>query len=511
MHERPISLEGTGSASERLRETRQKEAQGTAGMTQDFTPSRRDVLKLSASGIGSAIFGSLMPASMPSAANAAPLTFGSNWEASVHRASYIHEHLGRFHYDKIFTTRAPLSTEREALVFLGKFAASIHSALRVQLSDGASLFERQALARQCEETRTIIRGLSPTDRTSYWNDISFWQNEGCYGINASEWAFHRQSTGKPWQVAVDEYFAKLERDLVSYEQYVRHLASEASRSKNLLDRMDTPIATMGREWLDLFSRGRISDLRENQDFKALAAIAQTVLPAPEYDRYGAASTEELKDSIEHLASRGVSRVELELLGEADTNYRIYSRFLTAAHAAEATLEYRKVADTPPLAIMRELARSFDEAIALARPPGEDDYACTTTLAHALSRAERLLLWGFNDGYGGTDSGFEPKVRRNMEAILLDIWVDNKAADRTRVLTSRDRVSGGRFYDSIWVSVELSSSAAPSERHQEVIKAMAERLRVPEDDVQCIPPTRKYGQHRILIKGLSAKELTERLG
>jgi hypothetical protein len=214
-------------------------------MNQDFTPSRRDVLKLSASGIGSAIFGSLVPPSAPSAAGSTPLTFGQTWEASVNRASYIHEHLGRFHREVNFPARSPLSTERESLVFLGAFAASVQSALRVQLSDGASLLDRQALARECEQTRTIIRGLSPQDRMGYWNDISFWQNEGCYGTNASEWAFDRQSTGKDWQVAVDEYFNKLDRDLLSYEKYVRHLTSEARRSKVLLDRMEKPIAVMG--------------------------------------------------------------------------------------------------------------------------------------------------------------------------------------------------------------------------------------------------------------------------
>jgi hypothetical protein len=380
----------------------------------------------------------------------------------------------------------------------------------VELSDGRSLFERQALARQCEETRAIIRGLSPRDRTAYWNDIAFWQSERGYFSNASEGAFLWQSEGKPWQIAVDEYFEKLDRDLLSYERYVRHLTSEARRSKELLSRMDTPIAPMGREWLDLFSRGQISELKENRDFKALASIARTVLPAPECARYNA-STEEVNDAIERLVSRGVSRVDLELLGETDANHHMYSTFLRAVHAAEASLEYRKVADVPPHAMMSALARSFDEAIAVAKPPGEDTYTCTTTLQNAITRAERLLLWGFNDGYGGTDSGFEPRVRRNVEGILLDVVLSEGAADRTKVTTACDRYSGGRFYDSIIVTVELSHNAVQSERHHDVVTAMAERLRVPEEDVQYIPPSKRYGNHTVLIKGLSAQELAERLG
>jgi hypothetical protein len=481
-------------------------------MDSTLTPSRRDLLKLSAGGIGSAIFGSLAPAALPSAANVtplAPLTFDRTWENSIHRASHIHERLGRFHHERVFSARSEISNEREALVFLGRFAGAIHSALRVELSQGDSIFNTTALAKECAETRATISKLSPEQRRSYWADIHFWRDQGCYGSNASEWDFDHGAQGKRWNEAVDRYFTKLERDLASYEKFVRHLASEATRSRELLGSLDRPIGAMGREWLDLFSRGETSALRSNPDFRALSTVARTVLPAPEYEPFNAASAHELSAAIEHLVAKGVSRVELELLGESDERHGVYSRFLNDLHSADALLDSRKVAAAPPRAFLDPLARSFDQAIALSRAPGERECSCTPTVASALSRAERILLWDWDDGYGGSDSGIAVMVRRHREGLLLEVRTLEGSGDRTTVSASRDRYSGGRFYDSINIVVTMSPTAS-ADKGREVAHAMAEWLRVPNENVEFIPS--KYQTvASVLIKGLTPRELAERLG
>jgi hypothetical protein len=103
------------------------------------------------------------------------------------------------------------------------------------------------------------------------------------------------------------------------------------------------------------------------------------------------------------------------------------------------------------------------------------------------------------------------IRRSVDGIELVISVSEATGDRSTVTTSRDRYSGGRYYDSIRVSVNAPRTITPSQLPLEVAKAMAARLQVPEQAVQHIAPTKKYGQHAVLIKGLSARELATLLG
>lgn len=481
-------------------------------MDQPLTPTRRDVLKLSTGAVGSLLFGSRMPDPITTGASAAPLPLGGSWEAHVHRASYIHERLGHFHHTKVFARQAPCTTEREALVFLGRFASSCDGLSWTKLPDGGSLINATALARESQETRKMIKGLSPEQRRRYWSDIEFWRDQGCYGTNASEDAFLTGASTHGWQQAVDEYFTKLDRDLNSYEKYVRHLTGEAGRSLKLLHDLDTPIAAMGREWLTLFAKGDVPALEDNRDFTALRVIARTVLSGPSTDRYNAASSRQLNESIEHLVSRGVPRVELELLGEPDARYDIYATFLRAAHEVDAALLCRNAPSAAPPALMKALASSYDEAIALAYPSGPTSPACTQTITNALTHAERLLLWGCDDGYGGIDTGLEPRIHRVRNGILLDISVSVGDGERSAVSISRDRYSGGRYYDQIEVAVHLSRSTSQDDRGAEVSRAIATRLGVQPSDIEFIPSERHtdYYNGKILISGFTARELAERL-